>query len=246
MLIVIFNVYQIMKTILPKKNSLLSKIFLKIVVAQDKIINTQHRSSKQRLKIAIEQLENNSIETSLVVIPDLQQIAQDYPQYHWLIMDTLTTFVRVNSPYMLQGIMSNPSAKVSTDIQVALTVIASRDVKKDPKDEQLNLSHTDMRGANLNGANLQQTNLYLSNLSEANLSGANLEGAILSAANLEGANLSGANLEGAILSAANLEGANLSRANLNRANLYLARLHRANLDDAILNGANLREAKFSN
>lgn len=235
-----------MKTILPKDDSLISKLFLKIVAAQEKVKQTQRKSPKQCLKIAIEQLENNPIETSLAIIHDLEQIAQNHPQYHWIIIDALTTFVRENSPYMPQlELISNPLAKVPTDIQAALTVIVTRDTKKDPKDEQLDLSHTDMRGANLNSANLEQTNLYLVNLAGANLSGANLKGAILSATNLSGANLSGANLEGAILSAANLEKANLSGANLYRANLYLASLHGATLNNAILNGANLREAKFS-
>ncbi|MBD6619399.1 pentapeptide repeat-containing protein [Komarekiella sp. 'clone 1'] len=246
MLTVIINAYSYMKSILLNDDSLLSKLFLKIVVAQKPVKTTHHKSVKQRLKVRIEQLGNNPRETSLTIIHDLEQIAQDHPQYHWLIIDTLTTFVRENSPYMLQlELISNPLAKVPTDIQAALAVIVRRDAKKDPKDKQLDLSHTDMRGANLNSANLEDTNLYLANLSEANLSGANLKGAILSAANLCGANLAGANLEGAILSAANLEKANLSGANLYQANLYLASLHEAILDNAIFDGANIREAKFS-
>jgi len=246
MLTVIINAYQTVKNILPTDKRLLAKIFLKIHAVQEKVEHTQHRSPKQRLRIAIAQLLNSPLETTLAVINDLEQIAQVHPQYHWIIMDILTTFVRENSPYMLEvDPTNNPSAKVRRDIQAALTVIATRDTNNDSKNEQLDLSHTDMRGANLNWANLEQTNLYQVNLSRANLFGANLKGTILSAANLEGANLSGANLEGAILSAANLEGANLFGANLNRANLYLARLHRATLDDTILDGANLREAKFS-
>ncbi|WP_334991929.1 pentapeptide repeat-containing protein [Nostoc sp.] len=201
--------------------------------------------SKERLKIAIEQLGNNTIETSLAVINDLEQIAQNYPQYHWIIMDILATFVRENAPYIPQEkVTNNLSTKVRIDIQAALTVIARRDVSKDPKNEQLDLSHTNIRGANLNKANLEQTNLYQANLAGANLREANLAGAILSAANLEGTNLYLANLEGAILSAASLKGANLEAANLHCASLYLARLHGAVLNDAILDGANLREAKF--
>ncbi|WP_334694231.1 pentapeptide repeat-containing protein [Nostoc sp.] len=212
---------------------------------QEKVNQTQHRSPKQRLRIAIEQLGNNTIETNLAVINDLEQIAQNHPQYHWIIMDILTTFVRENTLYMSQKeVKSNLRAKVRVDIQAALTVIARRDVNKDPENEQLNLSHTDIRGANLNGANLKQTNLYQANLAGANLREANLAGAILSAANLEGANLYLANLQGTILSAANLERANLSGANLHRASLYLAGLHGAILNDVLLDGANLREAKF--
>ncbi|MEH2378996.1 MAG: pentapeptide repeat-containing protein [Nostoc sp.] len=280
-----------MKNISPTNNSQLSKICLRIYAFQEKFHPIQHQSPKQRLRIAIEQLGNKTIETSLAVINDLEQITQNHPHYHWIIMDILTTFVRENALYMTQEeltksevgsrkseetrliasvlcngdltptqnlpldscgdlnpqnlLTSNLRPKVRADIQAALTVIARRDVNKDPENEQLDLSHTDIRGANLNRANLEQTNLYQANLAGANLREANLAGAVLSAANLEGANLYLANLEGAILSAANLEGANLEGANLHRASLYLARLHGAILNDARLDGANIREAKFS-
>ncbi|MEH2420741.1 MAG: pentapeptide repeat-containing protein [Nostoc sp.] len=235
-----------MKNISPTNNHQLSKIYLRIDAFQERVNQTQYQSPKQRLRIAIEQLGNKTIETNLAVINDLEQIAHNYPQYHWIIMDMLTIFVRENALYMPQEeITSNFRAKIRADIQAALTVIARRDVNKDPENEQLDLSHTDMRGANLNGANLKQTNLYQANLAGANLREANLAGAILSAANLEGANLYLANLEGTILSAANLERANLSGANLHRATLYLAALHGAVLNDATLDGANLRQAKFS-
>ncbi|MBW4616243.1 MAG: pentapeptide repeat-containing protein [Desmonostoc vinosum HA7617-LM4] len=234
-----------MKNILPSNHNLLKKIFLEIYAAAKKIKQTQIQSPKQRLSLAIAQLQNATMASSLAVIKDLEQISQEHPQYHWLIMDILTTFIRDHAPYISQlEVTNNLSAKVSHEIQAALTVIANRNVNKDSENEQLDLSHTDMRGANLSGANLEQTNLYQVNLSGANLTGANLKGAILTAANLTGANLYRANLEGAILSAANLEKANLSKANLNRANLYLARLHKATLNDAILTHANLREAKF--
>ncbi len=235
-----------MKNILSINKIQLSKILFWIPTFQEKIKGTHYKSSKKRLKIASQQLRNNQIETRLAVINDLEQIVHNYPHYHWLIMDILATFVRENSPYIPhEKITSNLSTKVRVDIQAALTVIARRDANQDPENEQLDLSHTDMRGANLHGANLAQTNLYQTNLAGANLTEANLAGAILSAANLERANLYLANLEGAILSVSNLERANLSKANLHRASLYLARLNGAILNDAILDGANLRETKFS-
>lgn len=241
-----YNPPHLMKNILSKTYIGLSKIFLWIPVSQEKIKQNQHQLLKRRLRRASEQLENNTIEISLAVINDLEQIAHSHPQYHWIIVDILTTFVRKNAPYIPQKkVTSNLSTKIRVDIQAALTVIAKRDANKDPVNGQLDLSFTDMRGANLKGANLQQTNLYQANLAGANLYQANLAGAILSAANLEGANLYLANLEGAILSAANLERANLSEANLHRASLYLASLRGAILNNAIFDGANLRETKFS-
>ncbi|MDZ8136533.1 MAG: pentapeptide repeat-containing protein [Nostoc sp. DedQUE04] len=235
-----------MKNILSKSHIQLSQIFLRIPVFQKQVKQNQHQSLKQRFRIASQQLENNTLEISLAVINDLEQIANTYPQYHWTIVDILTSFVRKNAPYIPQEeVTSHVSTKIRLDIQAALTVIARRDANKDPVNEQLDLSFTDIRGANLKGANLQQINLYQANLAGANLRKANLAGAILSAANLEGANLYLANLEGAILSAANLEKANLEKANLHRASLYLASLHGAILYDTILDEANLRETKFS-
>ncbi|BDI18618.1 hypothetical protein ANSO36C_44200 [Nostoc cf. commune SO-36] len=235
-----------MKNISPRNNIQPSKISLWINTFQEKFKNNQYYSPKQRLRIASQQLGHNTIESSLAIISELEQIAQSYPQYHWIIIDILATFVRENALCIPQEkVTNNLSAKLRVDIQAALTVIARRDANKDPEGEQLDLSYTDMRGANLNGANLKQTNLYQANLAGANLKEANLAGAILSAANLEGANLHLANLEGAILSAANLERANLCAANLHRASLYLAALHISTLNDAILDGANLREIKFS-
>jgi uncharacterized protein YjbI with pentapeptide repeats len=246
MLTAIINSFHVVKNISSFNNGQLSKICLGIHNFKENLNQTQHKYPKQRLRIAIEELETLPIETSLAVINDLEQIAQSHPHYHWIIMNILTNFIQKNPLYISQEeLTSNLSAKVRADIQAALTVIARRDVNKDPKNEQLDLSHTDMRGVNLKGANLQQINLYHANLAGANLAKANLAGAILSAANLEGANLYLANLEGAILSAANLKGANLKGANLHCASLYLAELHGAILNDAILDGANLREAKLS-
>jgi uncharacterized protein YjbI with pentapeptide repeats len=246
MLTVIINFFHPVKNISSINNSQLSKIRPRIDTFPEKISKTQHKSQKERLRIAIEQLRNNTIETSLTVINDLEQIAQNHPQYHWVIMNILSNFVRENTLDISQEeVTSNLSIKVRADIQAALTVIARRDVNKDPENEQLDLSHINIRGVNLNGANLQQINLYQANLAGANLTEANLAGAILSAANLEGANLYLANLQGAILSAANLKGANLAGANLHYASLYLADLYGAILNDAILDGANLREVKLS-
>jgi Pentapeptide repeats (8 copies) len=172
------------------------------------------------------------IPTSLAEIYDLEQMAKDYPEHHWKIMEILTRFIRNNARNPPRGeIKSNPLPIIRTEIQLALTIIARRDGNKDPKNQLVDLSNTDMSRANLQQANLSGANLYQTNLSGANLCKAKLDGAILSAANLSRANLMGANLDGAILCAANLEEANLKEASLHGANLYLAKLHGANLRD---------------
>lgn len=206
--------------------------------------NNKHH--KNHFMKSIQRLNNHSIETSLSAINDLENLVKVNPQYHWITMDMLTNFIRNQTTNLSrESVTNNSSINTRKLIQAAMTVIVNRDTAKDPENEQIDLSYTDLRELNLQYANLKQTNLYRANLSQTNLIGANLAGTILSAANLNSAKLNSANLAGAILSAANLNNANLSSANLHRANLYLASLENTILNDAILDGANLRETKFN-
>ena len=112
--------------------------------------------------------------------------------------------------------------------------------RKDHPDVEPNLRGVDLDGANLSQADLSRTDLTGANLSQTILDGANLEGARLDYTNLRRINLSGANLSEASLDEANLSGANLEGANLFRANLF-----RANLEGAGLGNANLYEVNLS-
>jgi hypothetical protein len=112
-------------------------------------------------------------------------------------------------------------------------------------DWEVDNGRLDLKGTDLEGANLAEADLEGANLAEANLGGANLEGAYLWDANLEGAYLRDANLEGAYLVGANLEGARLGDANLEGAYLVGAKglgsdsLTGAFLKDASLEGVDL-------
>ena len=99
---------------------------------------------------------------------------------------------------------------------------------------RLDWSRKDLRGIDLQGANLRRADLHGANLEEANLQWANLRGA-----NLEGANLRGANLEWADMEEANLTRANLEWANLQRAYLQGTNLRGADLQGAYLQGAEI-------
>ncbi|EKU97035.1 putative low-complexity protein [Leptolyngbya sp. PCC 7375] len=78
-----------------------------------------------------------------------------------------------------------------------------------------------------------------------NLKPANLKGANLFRAHLEGASLGQVHLDGANLGYALLKGANLSHAHLDGANLGHVHLDGANLNGANLEGAKMREAHLS-
>jgi len=112
-----------------------------------------------------------------------------------------------------------------------------------------NFSDADLRGANLSCANLSDANLSLAKLKKANLSQAILNGTKLTVAHLHNADLSGASLWDADLRRAQLQqvnfhGASLIAAQLNHTNLQQADLSNANLKNASLNRANLREANL--
>lgn len=79
------------------------------------------------------------------------------------------------------------------------------------------LKHTDLWGANLQGASLSDANLQ-----ETSLRDANLQNARLWRANLQGAFLRGTDLSGTSLWHTNLQGADLTRANLQLVNFFEA------------------------
>ena len=205
---------------------------------------------EKRLELVIKNISHSQIENRLIAIGDLKEIGSEYPFKYDNIIQILTVFIKNNrSLKILSDSELNPISEINIDIQAALKIITNPDIDEYLRRDKIDLSYTDIRGANLHGAclkkiNLQQSILYRASLIDANLENANLNGAILSATNFCGANLSRANLSGAILSAANLNGTNLTYADLRGANLFLAKLQGANLNGANLDGANLREADF--
>jgi len=107
------------------------------------------------------------------------------------------------------------------------------------------LDRTDLRDADLRGANLTDADLRGANLRDADLRGANLTDADLRGANLMDADLTKANLRDADLTGANLANADLWYADLAYAILTGAILTGAILTRAILTGANLTGANLT-
>lgn len=195
----------------------------------------------------------------------LEDIAsnKDFPRYHWKVMEFLADFVRRKAPRKEEEEGEEErSPKISEDIQAALIVIGQRDPTKDPPNQMIDLSNTDIRKAELprakfqkiilSGAKLQGVNLCEATLEEADLSRTNMEGAMLCKANLTMANLheaslqeanfSEANLTESIIRAAIVRHTTLHKANLQRADLRFAKLQGAYLDKADLLEADLSSA----
>jgi hypothetical protein len=199
----------------------------------------------ERFTRAVDQLgqrETGKLDVRLGGIYALERIARDSAADLPTVVEVLCAHVREYSPWppRLPGqgradltpeqVRELPDLQTrASDLQAVLTVLGrlpdtypSRSGRaRAAKPVHRILTHTDLRRANLGGANLK----------EADLGGANLEGAILTHTDLRRANLRGAHLEGAILFNANLEGAILSHANLEG-----AILSHANLEGAMANG----------
>jgi uncharacterized protein YjbI with pentapeptide repeats len=235
---------------------------------QETLDLTRRGQITERFTQAINQLGateggDKSLEIRLGGIYSLERTAREDRDYHWPIMEVLTTYVRKHAPWKPdKGSSEEEISSPDPDIQAILTVIGRSIHHRDVAYGQVDLHSTDLRradlrradlkGANLWDANLQDANLQDANLQDANLQDANLQGAALQRADLKEAYLQGTNLKGAYLQGtqlqeaylilAKLQGANLWEANLQGTKLQRAKLHRANLQDADLQGADLKGA----
>ncbi|BCL37589.1 pentapeptide repeat-containing protein [Nostoc sp. MS1] len=282
---VIINAYYAAKRIdAIHKSALAAEKNVEINVQNAKL--SENRLISERLMTAITQLGHEKIETRTGAIYVLEKVAQDFPQEHWTVMEILTAFVRENAPAreveVLEEDDSQPtslnrykqaerqklqqylhqneeSAKIRSDVQVALTVIGRRNYLQDEDNKRIdlrnvnlrrvellgaNLQKADLRGCDLRGADLRGCDFSGANLDSVKLAGAILFEAIFLKANLQGADIQGANLNRADLSGANLRGANLMGASLRAATLQGANLYKVNLQQAILKLANLSGAKL--
>jgi uncharacterized protein YjbI with pentapeptide repeats len=195
----------------------------------------------ERFTRAVDQLGSDDLTIRLGGIYALERIARDSERDAGPVMEVLTAYVRGQVPRQRPGTLATPpvvsSATVPTDVQAVLDVIARRPAGDAPPGQCLDLSNTNLSGAELSSGNLTNLCLWRTDLSEANLGAADLTGTDLTQVNLQDAILQGAKAR-----SVNLVGANLSRANLRDADFTDARLDgtllsRAILDGAILDGA---------
>jgi hypothetical protein len=200
---------------------------------QEQLEQTRRGQITERFTRAIDQLgategEVKNMEVRLGGIYSLERTAREDQDYHWPIMEVLTTYVRKHAP---RREAEKPNAEdvltPEPDIQAILTVIGRR--SKHHKDVEH--GPIDLRGARLRGADLQGADLNQSALQGARLRGARLQEASLNMARLQGAYLQEADLRGANFLKARLKGANLLKADLQYANLREANLREVKVTD---------------
>jgi hypothetical protein len=158
----------------------------------------------ERFTRAIDQLGSDKLDIRVGGIYALERIARDSREDHGPIIEILTAFIRQNAPWNSDSSRDDVDiawgavpGHSKADIQAALTVVARRDVSRDPPDYRLNLSSADLRKANLSHARLDRASFRYSSLESAYLRGATLRHADFFFTHLEGADLTEALLEGA-------------------------------------------------
>ncbi|MEN8447692.1 MAG: hypothetical protein ABG776_22060, partial [Cyanobacteria bacterium J06555_13] len=133
-------------------------------------VNSENRRAEsiitsEQFARGIEQLGSESIHIRLGGIYSLENLAKDSPKDHWTVMEVLTAFVRQESPLSPSNPRIQNNESIDIDVQTALTVITRREDATEP--EQLDLSNSYLRGANLQKGKLDSVNFAGSCLAEA-------------------------------------------------------------------------------
>ncbi|MFB8281571.1 pentapeptide repeat-containing protein [Nocardia colli] len=147
----------------------------------------------------MEQLASPALTLRLGGIYTLDRIGAESPRDHGAIVDILCALVRTTLPWPpadgTESSASVPPLRVrAIDAQAAVTVLSRWGPQPQPHDRwpTADLSATDLRMANFEGAHLWRVRLRGANLTDANLRQADLRGADLEDAILGGADLRGA------------------------------------------------------
>jgi uncharacterized protein YjbI with pentapeptide repeats len=182
-----------------------------------------------RYRQAVEDLGSDLAEVRISGLHELEQIAKEAARSRALVDDTIGDFLRERSPWPTE----QPPRPVgeSPDVEKALAILLHR------PGAEVDLSHVDLRGADLGKLELAGAVVRRSGLAGARLFGACLDRCALDATDLSEADLRGASLREASLRVAQLEGADLRAADLTDADLRGADMRAVNLDKAVLTGA---------
>ena len=158
--------------------------------AQQNLKVTQEKQVTERFAKAIEQLGNENIHVRLGAIYALERISKDSDSDYWQVMEILTAYVRETSPYSPRDKTENQPPPIAINIQAVLTIIKRRTKSYTQGEENyLNLSKSNLKGADLQGADLKGAYLQGANLQGAYFRGADLRGASFHKADLRGVQL---------------------------------------------------------
>jgi hypothetical protein len=126
-------------------------LFVTAYISYKNLKATEEKQITERFTQAINQLGNEKMTVRCGGIYALERIAKDSPKDHWTIIEVLTSFIKEQSPILVQ----KPVSPITTDVQAAITVIRRRNTEN----EELPSQHIDLSKTNLRGANLRKANL---------------------------------------------------------------------------------------
>lgn len=210
--------------------------FRRVRVAEQGHITDRFTQAIQQLGALTENGLPN-IEVRLGAIYALERIAIDSERDHWAIMEVLTAYLRQNAQRPStpptesennERILSEPR----TDIRAILNVLGrrKRGRKRERKEDRLNLTRCDLRGANL----------YQAHLEHAFFLDALIDGAKFVDAHLEFAEFRHCDSNQVIFRKAHLREARFVNAQLKKANF-----NHADLRNVIFKGSDLLGAHFT-
>ena len=167
-------------------------------LAQKQFNLAQAGQVTDRFTKATDQIGSPTMAVRLGGILALDRLSRDSKDDFWAIMNLLSTWVQAVAPWPPKA--ARVDSKAPPDVQAAIAVIAYRDGDNDSKEELLDLSDADLRGAYLVNATLDR--IYITG---THLEGADLRGASFDGAHLKSAHFANAHVEGADLSHSDLD-----------------------------------------
>lgn len=233
-------------------------------IAQDNLNISQEGQITERFTRAIDQLGNKKMEIRLGGIYALERISKESKDDYWAIMEILTAYIRINSPFQkgdtkveicksthhikeieIQDFLDIINQiKVPLDVETILNIIVERNY------HFISFRERDAVGLK-EGSNFYDSKRY-DEISEyvydfesgrpREPKGLDLQRTYLADVNLIGAHLEGALFTGSFLQSASLNKVHLPEANLMGAILKRAYLIEADLGKAFLLGADLERA----
>lgn len=247
-------------------------LFFTAYTAWRNLVVSEKKQIVESFAEAVAQLGSDKLQARVGGIFVLEQIAQSSPEYHWTVIEVLTSYIRdrsleKNSTFKPDyeaaenhSDQNNKQKKLQEKILERQKEMTEEDAISVTIDVQIALTVIcrrnskqdpqdrviDLSFCDIRGANIKNANLGHANLKGAKISRVNLKNANLGHADLRGAKISGAELENANLSSAKLQGTDLRKALLNGTNLSKCSLDNADLEAASLVKTDLQDSDLTN
>ncbi len=188
-------------------------------------------------------------------IAQIASLSKGYKPYRKATSDSFSLLQSRERGFLLKNIM-DLNLDDATQIAINKSADYSYAILEEIEWKNKNLSHANLKGAQMKDAILIESNLSEATLEEANLWGAHLSKSILDNANflkvnlswskLDSASLINANFGSAIIHNSRMRFSNLTDANFTSAQLNTSLLNNSNLTRTNLFGANLSDGVLEN